>query len=63
MQFIKFVFVLSHLHRYAFLIFISTWFDCAQYAHIAWWMMSFAMIESAFVTGFRAESGQLLITN
>lgn len=47
----------------AYLIFISTWFDCAQYAHIAWWMMSLAMIESAFVTGFRAESGQLLITN
>ncbi|MEG3840202.1 O-antigen ligase family protein [Microcoleus sp. herbarium14] len=47
----------------AYLIFIFTWFDCAQYAHIAWWMMSLAMIESAFVTGFRVKSGQLLIIN
>jgi O-antigen ligase len=26
----------------AYLIFTFTWFDCAQYAHIAWWTMSFA---------------------
>ncbi|MEG3845819.1 O-antigen ligase family protein [Microcoleus sp. herbarium19] len=47
----------------AYLIFTFTWFDCAQYAHIAWWTMSLAAVKSAFVTGFRAESGQLPITN
>ncbi len=48
----------------AYLIFTFTWFDCAQYAHIAWWTMSIATVKSAFVTtGFRVKSGQLLITN
>lgn len=50
----------------AYLIFTFTWFDCAQYAHIAWWMMSFAGVKSAYVTRFspwRSESGQLPITN
>ncbi|MEZ2300157.1 MAG: O-antigen ligase family protein [Microcoleus sp.] len=47
----------------AYLIFTFTWFEGAQYAHIAWWTMSLAMIKSAFVNGFRAESGQLLITH
>ena len=47
----------------AYLIFILTWFDCAQYAHIAWWTMSLAMIKSASVNSLREESGQLLITN
>ncbi|MEG4807452.1 O-antigen ligase family protein [Microcoleus sp. F8-D3] len=50
----------------AYLIFTFTWFDCAQYAHIAWWTMSLAAVKSASATRFfrlRAESGQLLITN
>ncbi len=47
----------------AYLIFIFTWFDCAQYAHIAWWTMSLAAVKSAFANGFRVKSGQLLITN
>ncbi|MEG4802220.1 O-antigen ligase family protein [Microcoleus sp. ARI1-B5] len=50
----------------AYLIFTLTWFDCAQYAHIAWWTMSLAAVKSASVTRFsrlRSESGQLLITN
>ena len=50
----------------AYLIFTLTWFDCAQYAHIAWWTMSFAAVKSASITRFyrcRGESGQLPITN
>ncbi|MGB8688789.1 MAG: O-antigen polymerase, partial [Microcoleus sp.] len=50
----------------AYLIFTFTWFDCAQYAHIAWWTMSFVPVKSASVTRFsrwRSESGQLPITN
>lgn len=50
----------------AYLIFTFTWFDCAQYAHIAWWTMSLATVKSASATRFsrfRAESGQLPITN
>ncbi|MEG4503512.1 O-antigen ligase family protein [Microcoleus sp. F6_B4] len=50
----------------AYLIFTFTWFDCAQYAHIAWWTMSLAAVKSASATRFsrfRAESGQLLITH
>ncbi|MEZ2226443.1 hypothetical protein [Microcoleus sp.] len=41
-------------------------FKCAQYAHIAWWTMSFAGVKSAYVMRFspwRSESGQLLITH
>jgi O-antigen ligase len=26
----------------AYLVFAVTWFDCAQYAHIVWWTLSFA---------------------
>jgi len=50
----------------AYLIFTFTWFDCAQYAHIAWWTMSLAGVKSAYVIRFypwRSESGQLLITH
>ncbi len=50
----------------AYLIFTFTWFDCAQYAHIAWWTMSLAGVKSASVSRFsrlRSQSGQLLITN
>ncbi|MBE9161641.1 O-antigen ligase [Tychonema sp. LEGE 06208] len=50
----------------AYLIFIFTWFDCAQYAHIAWWTMSFAGVKSASFTRFyrfRSQSGQWVITN
>ena len=50
----------------AYFIFIFTWFDCAQYAHIAWWAMSLTAVKSASVSrlsGFRSESGQLPITN
>ncbi|MEG3974291.1 O-antigen ligase family protein [Microcoleus sp. herbarium8] len=50
----------------AYLIFIFTWFDCAQYAHIAWWTMSFAGVKSASVSSFsrlRSQSGQWVITN
>ncbi len=36
----------------AYLIFTFTWFDGAQYAHIAWWMMSLAGVKSASVTHF-----------
>jgi O-antigen ligase len=28
----------------AYLVFAVTWFDCAQYAHIAWWTLSFATV-------------------
>ncbi|WP_293271561.1 MULTISPECIES: O-antigen ligase family protein [unclassified Microcoleus] len=28
----------------AYLVFAVTWFDCAQYAHIAWWTLSFAAV-------------------
>ncbi|MEG4854515.1 O-antigen ligase family protein [Microcoleus sp. B5-D4] len=50
----------------AYLIFTFTWFDCAQYAHIAWWTMSLAAVKYASITRFYrwgAESGQLPITN
>ena len=36
----------------AYLIFTFTWFDGAQYAHIVWWMMSFAGVEYAYFTRF-----------
>jgi|GEM_PF-6823612 hypothetical protein len=38
----------------------------AQYAHIVWWMMSFAGVESAYFTRFsrgRSPSEQLAITS
>lgn len=50
----------------AYLIFTFTWFDGAQYAHIVWWMMSFAGVESAYFTRFyrwRSQSEQLAITS
>ncbi len=50
----------------AYLIFTFTWFDGAQYAHIVWWMMSFAGVESAYFTRFsrwRSQSDQLAITS
>lgn len=50
----------------AYLIFTFPWFDCAQYAHIAWWTMSCVAVKSASVIRFsrwRSESGQLPITN
>jgi hypothetical protein len=28
----------------AYVVFAVTWFDCAQYAHIAWWTLSFAAV-------------------
>ncbi len=48
----------------AYFIFIFTWFDCAQYAHIAWWTMSLTAVKSASVSRFsrfRSESGQVVI--
>lgn len=50
----------------AYLIFTFSWFDGAQYAHIVWWMMSFAGVESAYLTRFsrwRSQSEQLAITS
>ncbi|WP_228056901.1 hypothetical protein [Tychonema sp. LEGE 07203] len=50
----------------AYLIFTVTWFDCAQYAHIAWWILSLAAVKSASFTRFyrfRSQSGQWVITN
>ena len=50
----------------AYFIFTFTWFDCAQYAHIAWWTMSITAVKSASVSRFspfRSELGQLPITN
>ncbi|MGB8688787.1 MAG: hypothetical protein WCD53_15830, partial [Microcoleus sp.] len=35
----------------AYWIFTFPWFDCAQYAHIAWWTMSFAGVRYPHALG------------